>query len=829
MGQNLGDVDPDLVLIKKVSDLSNESDPSLILTANSAGRLTKTNYAEIKSSVTSGVKGEATPISSPTPWAPGDLDLYEKWDVKTAGIYTNFKDSSDAALVVTTDDLANNFVQIWVKNGVSQKVLSEKPASIAKTLYDPTDNVNPATMKAAADRYDVLLEVNKGFLEKRPPIPEVPKNIDEATFATFGGLFLRNDNTYETNGNYPNIGLVYNMDVSNAYRLETTGMVPIGDNNRPAILGIKSDGTINTILHYTDAGFTGLKKLDVSVYEKVTIQVVKGQYPLITVFEYDEDSATDAKKYIDDAIDATKSESAKTSLVLDYFLSDGASYANQDSTNWTRQLFSWASKSMYPFPTSNFKSKDIEIPEAALTVKVITYNRSVGDNASWKAIIGRKKDGSYIVLEESVTGTAIVKIEKTYDVIALELAYIIVNNFADGGEATVEFVGGNVPTRDAVKDYIDDKVLDSNFSNFIYRKKGAAINSISNDVNSTIPFELSTNGVTIKSRGLNTGILLEKRTNMGSRTFEIRATVYSDTVLYMGTRALENSLTTDNVLTLDFGTKKYKNYMGSTVYGEGNIDLAIVSGRQYIIRYSKKEEYDKIEIVDTVSGLVFSVQMISFFQYDLYKVGQVSGANNIIISEMSFFAHLTNRPFIAFYGDSITEGDEVRYVDPNSSYKDRFATLIGERLGQPYYVSGRQGGTIVGMMERLRVEIPVLRPKYAYIQIGTNGQNTVQRLNDMIDFCESYGVEVILNTVTVHGASTAVNEMILGVVNDRKLRCVRNDIATSINGDGVTKDFTKFAPGGNYIHPNALGNLAMYQRALIDVKDIFVDLGVLVQ
>lgn len=742
------------------------------------------------------------------------------------GVYT----INGHALPAITQQDFDDYLEIIIRvtNGVPSLTKKELPGVTAKEVFDPTNNIDASTMKAAADRYDVLLEVNKGFLEKRPPNPEVPKNINEATFATFGGLFLRNDNTYETNGNYPNIGLVYNLDVSNAYRLETTGMVPIGDNNRPAILGIKSDGSINTILYYTDAGFTGLKKLDVTAYEKVTIQVVKGQYPTITLFEYDENSVTDAKKYIDDAIDSANSEYDKSLLVLDYFLSDGASSANEDSTNWTKQLFSWASKSMYPFPTSNFKSKDIEIPEPAKTVNVVTYNRSVGDNASWKAIIGRKKDGSYTVLEESVAGTGIEKIEREYDVEALELQSIIVNNFADGGEATVKFVGSNVVEKDAVKKYIDEKSKGSSFSNYIYKKKGSAINDITNDVNSTAGYILGSNGVTIKSRGMNTGILLEKRTNLGSRCFEIRTTLYNDTVMYMGTRALENTLTTDNTFTLDFATKKYKNAMGSSVYGEGDIDLNITNGRVYIVRYSKLEEYDKMEIVDTVSGALFSVKMISFFQYDKYKLGQVSGSSDMLISEMSFFALLKDRPFIGFYGDSIMEGDEVRYVDPNSSYKDRFATLIGERFGKPYYVSGRQGGTVIGLMERMRVEIPYLRPKYVYIQIGTNGQNTIPRLNEMVDFCQSMGCIVILCTVTVHGSSTAINEMILNVVNDKKLRCVRNDLATSVNGDGVTKDLTKFAPGGNYIHPNALGNKAMYERARIDIEDIFANAGVVV-
>lgn len=141
--------------------------------------------------------------------------------------------------------------------------------------------------------------------------------------------------------------------------------------------------------------------------------------------------------------------------------------------------------------------------------------------------------------------------------------------------------------------------------------------------------------------------------------------------------------------------------------------------------------------------------------------------DDITISSISVFALLKERPLIGFYGDSITEGDEVRYVDPDSSYKDRFATLIGNRLGRPYYVSGRQGGTVIGLMDRMRDEIPVLRPRFAYVQIGTNGQNTVARLNEMIDFLQSYGVQVILNTVTVRGNSTAINAEILQVVKDR--------------------------------------------------------------
>lgn len=121
---------PDLTLIKKVSELSDNNDPKYLLTAEANGDLVRTDYQLLKSGMISGSKGEATPTSSPTPWAPGDPDLFEKWDIATAGTYTNFKDASNNPIQVSAiPDLKDNLVQIWVTNGVSKKELSEKRES----------------------------------------------------------------------------------------------------------------------------------------------------------------------------------------------------------------------------------------------------------------------------------------------------------------------------------------------------------------------------------------------------------------------------------------------------------------------------------------------------------------------------------------------------------------------------------------------------------------------------------------------------------------------------------------------------------------------------
>lgn len=102
------------------------------------------------------IKGEATPTSSPTPYNPTDYPkgLYEKWEVETAGTYINFKDSANQPIVINPTDLDKKFVYINVTNGVAKKELKEIPSVSAAKVFDPTNNVDPSTMKAIADRYD---------------------------------------------------------------------------------------------------------------------------------------------------------------------------------------------------------------------------------------------------------------------------------------------------------------------------------------------------------------------------------------------------------------------------------------------------------------------------------------------------------------------------------------------------------------------------------------------------------------------------------------------------------------------------------------------------
>ncbi|MBB4806733.1 hypothetical protein HNP38_002029 [Chryseobacterium defluvii] len=81
------------------------------------------------------IKGKANPASNPTPYNATTYPngLYEKWEVDTAGTYTNFKDASNNAIVVTADHLNDKLVTISVSNGISKLDLVTLPSTKIET------------------------------------------------------------------------------------------------------------------------------------------------------------------------------------------------------------------------------------------------------------------------------------------------------------------------------------------------------------------------------------------------------------------------------------------------------------------------------------------------------------------------------------------------------------------------------------------------------------------------------------------------------------------------------------------------------------------------
>lgn len=182
----------ELIEMAAVKDLQNTLDNKLDVGVEEA-LISAVNEAVANSKAI--VKGEATPSSFPTPWIPGNAALYEKWEVKTVGVYVNFKNSNGVPIEITADDLDKKFAFINVTNGISKKDLVQVPIFTAKQVYDKTDNVNSATMKANADRYDKALEVLNYFFNE-VDYKKINVNNDSAKIPKIDGSFVENPGSH---------------------------------------------------------------------------------------------------------------------------------------------------------------------------------------------------------------------------------------------------------------------------------------------------------------------------------------------------------------------------------------------------------------------------------------------------------------------------------------------------------------------------------------------------------------------------------------------------------------------------------------------------------
>ena len=143
--------------------------------------------------------------------------------------------------------------------------------------------------------------------------------------------------------------------------------------------------------------------------------------------------------------------------------------------------------------------------------------------------------------------------------------------------------------------------------------------------------------------------------------------------------------------------------------------------------------------------------------------------------------------------------------------------------------SGQSGSTIDGVLVRVANEIPVIRPKYVMVTIGTNGGNTERKLCELVEYIRSQGAVPILNNIPCneHGTQVETNELIERVRRRYAIRGCRFDLATSVDRDGLQVDTSTMwredYGGGHvyYHHPNVRGSRLMYLRTLLDVPEIY--------
>jgi hypothetical protein len=212
-------------------------------------------------------------------------------------------------------------------------------------------------------------------------------------------------------------------------------------------------------------------------------------------------------------------------------------------------------------------------------------------------------------------------------------------------------------------------------------------------------------------------------------------------------------------------------------------------------------------------------------QHDYYCFGLQSGTS-MLVRQISVQA-LECDFWLMIYGDSITEPEGYF---PTADYPQSWTQRVINQASGRAVSSGRGGGNIDDLTNRIKNELPFVKSKYVMITIGTNGGNTEAKLSALVEYIQSQGAIPLLNNIPCNESGTQIadNQLIDRIRQKYGIKGCRFDLATSLNGDGQQVDqslmyWENYTNGwGNiYHHPNEKGGQKMYDRTLIDIPEIY--------
>ena len=262
----------------------------------------------------------------------------------------------------------------------------------------------------------------------------------------------------------------------------------------------------------------------------------------------------------------------------------------------------------------------------------------------------------------------------------------------------------------------------------------------------------------------------------------------------------------------------------STYLESVDIPTEMVGDREYIVEIYKKGTTSTISLLDTLTGGHLSVSHTGWGagrQNQNYAFYTEVGTPPVFLK---FEVYALNNPDAVFAGDSITEG--VYVYDRSKRYAELFRS---ENPTKKVMISARGGDDIHGIAAKFASEYNIYKPKYLCVLIGANGGNTLPNLQALKASCDAIGTTLVLNYRTCQQASNAHisgNVMIaaVGVNGARfdKATAVNNnpgDTSTAVDGSDIRYNPSLYEDGG--LHPNALGDQAMFNRLRIDTPELY--------
>ncbi|MDR1517494.1 MAG: SGNH/GDSL hydrolase family protein [Dysgonamonadaceae bacterium] len=266
--------------------------------------------------------------------------------------------------------------------------------------------------------------------------------------------------------------------------------------------------------------------------------------------------------------------------------------------------------------------------------------------------------------------------------------------------------------------------------------------------------------------------------------------------------------------------------------------------REYLVEISHLYQKAKVRIADVLTGQAEELDVVNDgpggvgvgaiqtgfsvgMQWDYYCFGLQEGSSMLVsqISVQAFQCGFT----LLLYGDSITQPEG--YFPANDFLKSWTQLIMGRVKGKAAS-SGRGGGTIDDLLERIKNELPYVKAKYVMVTIGTNGGNTEGNLCELVEYIQAQGSIPILNNIPAneHGTQNEVNALIEKVRKKYGINGCRFDLPTSLNNDGKEvdkstmwhEDYTNINDWGHYYHhPNVKGSQLMFLQTLIDTPEIY--------
>lgn len=348
------------------------------------------------------------------------------------------------------------------------------------------------------------------------------------------------------------------------------------------------------------------------------------------------------------------------------------------------------------------------------------------------------------------------------------------------------------------------------------------------DFTNTANWALS-NGLACASAGFSNYILHNKKITVEQRVTRVFATLYSDSNFALIWKPTNGWMGGGSVFRIDAANSKMHihNYWdGSNTLPsiKGSADITVVSGREYILEAVKDFRLNVFSIIDTVTGHKTSISVQPqpsingatdvFFaggrQNNQFGFTLISGQSPVVNS-LSIIGKAVQNPLLYIIGDSITEGDGVEEYQ-------RYARLMSNMVGGSCILSGMSGTQIGTVIERLTVELPIFKPKYVMVTIGTNGGNTPTNLAQLVALIDANGSIPIINRIAMMSNTANTQALNTQIANLGVLSC-RFDLATAVNNDPAQGQNTALYKT-DLVHPNYLGHEVMANRLVIDVPEL---------